>query len=108
MRVLVSGSGFYHLTGGDQMSDDPTEKIPDEDKPLDTKLALEAILERIKQVDEKGDKRFEHTEKRFDQMELRLKRMDSRMDRMESILLEIRADVRDMRDLVKELLLQVK
>ncbi len=82
-------------------NDDPTKKLPAEDKVPDTKPTLETVLERINQVDEKG-------EKRADQMELRLNRMDSRMDRMESILLEIRADVRDMRDLVKELSLQVK
>lgn len=110
MCVLVSGSGVYHLKGGDvQMStDDPTKKIPDEDKAIDTKPTLETILERINQVDEKGDKRFEHTEKRSDQMELRLNRMDSRMDRMESLLLDMRADIRDLRDMVKELLPQLK
>ncbi|HEY7543448.1 MAG TPA: hypothetical protein VID27_01120, partial [Blastocatellia bacterium] len=86
MRVLVSGSGFYDLKGGNQMSDDPTKKLPDDDKPMDTKPTLETVLERINQVDEKG-------EKRADQMELRLNRMDSRMDRMESVLLEIRADL---------------
>ena len=82
------------------MNDEPTQELSDE-KQYITKPGVTAILERIDALDKKWDKRFSVIEDR-------LNRMDSRLDRIEAMSLEARADLRDLRDALKEHLPQLR
>lgn len=76
-------------------SDDLTKDLPGDDGKMDTKPTIETVLERINAL-------AVAIEKRFESVELRLNRIDSRMDRLENMVLELRADSRDLRDQLKE------
>jgi hypothetical protein len=97
-------------------NDDTTKQFPTEDK-LDSLITLvQGMDSRLRSLEEKVDTRLQDTrpiwenvlarlekiESRLDTIDTRLNRGDSRMDRMESMLFELRADSRDLRDVLKE------
>jgi archaellum component FlaC len=76
-------------------NDDPTEKVSADKPTPPTEPTITTILDRINALDTK-------LSSRLDSIDNRLNRMDSRMDRIESMVLEVRADSRDLRDQLKE------
>ncbi len=72
-------------------SEDPTQQL----SGADTKPSLEAVIHRI---DRLGALMLEQ----FKEINSRLDRVDSRLDRIEAMALETRADLRDLKGVLKE------
>lgn len=63
---------------------------------LTTKPTLETILERINAQGDVMRAGFGSIEKRFQSMEDKLEQVEIRLDRVQSMVLEVRADVREL------------
>ena len=84
--------------------------MPMDNSELTTKPTLETILERINAQGEvmragfgsiekrfqSMEKRFESIEKRFQSMDDRLEQVEIRLDRVQGMVLDLRADVREL------------
>ncbi len=87
------------------MSEDPTQNLLG---GADTKPSLEAVIHRIDRLGGLMLQHFKVLEDRLDRMDARLDRIDSRLDRIEAMALETRADLRDLKGVLKERLPAVR
>jgi predicted nuclease with TOPRIM domain len=78
------------------MSEDRTKDIEEKYKTAPT---IETILERLDSFRVEINKRFDQMESRF---EIRLDRIESEVKKTHSEFYDLRADFREMRDVLKE------